>query len=285
MYEMPYAVDDLWQKIRDEAQGLVEHEPLLASFFHATIIGHNDLRGALSFLLASKLADEVVSAVALREIIEQAYGADGQLIDAACADIQAVCTRDPAVEHYSTVLLYLKGYQALQAYRVAHWMWLQGRRSLALYIQSRVSSIFQVDIHPAARIGFGVMFDHATGIVIGETCVIENDVSILQSVTLGGTGKESGDRHPKIRQGVMIGAGTKILGNIEVGECARVGAGSVVLEPVPAHTTVVGVPARVVGCAGCETPALDMDQTIHSTEEEHAADVKAASRCSRKQQA
>ncbi|MBV1788998.1 serine O-acetyltransferase [Marinobacterium sp. D7] len=283
MYEMALSVDELWLKIRDEAQSLVEHEPLLASFFHATIIGHSDLRGALSFLLASKLADEVVSAVALREIIEQAYSAERELIQAACADIQAVCTRDPAVDRYSTVLLYLKGFQALQAYRVAHWMWQQGRRPLALYIQSRVSTIFQVDIHPAAQIGFGVMFDHATGIVVGETCVIENDVSILQSVTLGGTGKESGDRHPKIRQGVMIGAGSKILGNIEVGECARVGAGSVVLEPVPPHTTVVGVPARVVGCAGCETPALDMDQTIHSTDEEIAADKQAATRCSRKQ--
>ncbi|KEA64982.1 Serine acetyltransferase [Marinobacterium lacunae] len=284
MYEMPLSVDELWQKIRGEAHGLVEHEPLLASFFHATIIGHSDLRGALSFLLASKLADEVVSAVALREIIEQAYGAESELIEAACADIQAVCTRDPAVEHYSTVLLYLKGFQAIQAYRVAHWMWLQGRRSLALYIQSRVSTIFQVDIHPAAIIGFGVMFDHATGIVVGETCVIENDVSILQSVTLGGTGKESGDRHPKIRKGVMIGAGSKILGNIEVGECARVGAGSVVLSPVPPHTTVVGVPAAVVGCAGCDTPALDMDQTIQKSEPECSGDKSSAdARCNRKQ--
>lgn len=266
MYEMPLSVDELWAKIREDARGLVECEPLLASFYHATIIGHTDLRGAMSFLLSSKLADEVVSAMALREIIEQAYEADEGLIEAACADIQAVCTRDPAVERYSTVLLYLKGFQAIQAYRVAHWMWQQGRRSLALYIQSRVSTIFQVDIHPAAVIGFGVMFDHATGIVVGETCVIENDVSILQSVTLGGTGKESGDRHPKIRKGVMIGAGSKILGNIEVGECARVGAGSVVLNPVPPHTTVVGVPAQVVGCAGCDTPALDMDQTIRNSE-------------------
>jgi len=285
MYEMALSVDQLWQQIREEAQGLVEQEPLLASFYHATIIGHSDLRGALSFLLASKLADKVVSAVSLREIIEQAYSAEGDLIEAAGADIQAVCTRDPAVERFSIVLLYLKGFQALQAYRVAHWMWQQGRQSLALYLQSRISSIFQVDIHPAARIGRGVMFDHATGIVVGETCVIENDVSILQSVTLGGTGKESGDRHPKIREGVLIGAGAKILGNIEVGKCARIGAGSVVLDPVPPHTTVVGVPARVVGCAGCETPALDMDQTIHSTDEEQAADAEAANRCSRKQQA
>lgn len=284
MYEVPLSVNELWQKIREEAQGLVEHEPLLASFYHATIIGHSDLRGALSFLLASKLADEVVSAVALREIIEQAYGAESELIDAACADIQAVCTRDPAVEQFSTVLLYLKGFQALQAYRVAHWMWQQGRRSLALYIQSRVSTIFQVDIHPAARIGFGVMFDHATGIVVGETCVIENDVSILQSVTLGGTGKESGDRHPKIRKGVMIGAGSKILGNIEVGECARVGAGSVVLSAVPPHTTVVGVPATVVGCAGCDTPALDMDQTIRNSAPECSGDKNdSTAPCNRKQ--
>ena len=160
------------------------------------------------------------------------------------------------------MLLYLKGFQALQAHRVAHWMWKNNRRSMALYIQHRVSSVFQVDIHPAAIIGHGVMFDHATGIVVGETCVIENDVSILQGVTLGGTGNESGDRHPKVREGVMIGAGAKIFGNIEIGRCAKVGGGSVVVNDVPACKTVVGVPAKVVGDSGCAKPALNMDQQL-----------------------
>ena len=256
-------VSEFWSQVRDEAKLLVQQEPLLTSFYHAGIIGHNSLCSALSFLLASKLADAVISAVTLRELIEQAYGADKALLEAATADIIAVYTRDPASASYADVLLYLKGFHALQAHRVAHWMWEQGRHSLAHYIQSRVSTTFQVDIHPAARIGRGVMFDHATGLVVGETCVIEDDVSILQSVTLGGTGKESGDRHPKIRSGVLIGAGAKILGNIEVGEGARVGAGSVVLEPVPAHTTVVGVPARIVGSTSCEKPALDMNQTLN----------------------
>lgn len=254
------SVEALWNTIRNEAAELSRREPLLGSFYHAGIIGHQSLASALSFLLSAKLADAVMSAVTLRELINEAYAADPSIIEAAKADLIAVCTRDPASHLLADALLYLKGLHALQAHRVAHWMWNQGRESMARYIQSRVSTTFQVDIHPAARLGRGLMFDHATGIVVGETCVIEDDVSILQSVTLGGTGKESGDRHPKIRSGVMIGAGAKILGNIEVGEGSRVGAGSVVLEPVPAHTTAVGVPARIVGCAGCEKPALAMDQ-------------------------
>ncbi len=256
------AVDEIWHALQSEARSEVMREPLLSSFYHATIISHKTMRGALSYLLAEKLADDVVPAVAMREIIELAYEAEPRLIGCACADLLAVYTRDAAVNDYSTVLLYLKGFHALQAYRVASHMWINGRKALAKYIQSRMSSVFQVDIHPAAQIGRGVMFDHATGIVVGETCVIENDVSILQSVTLGGTGKESGDRHPKIRAGVLIGAGAKILGNIEVGEGAKVGAGSVVLEAVAPHTTVAGVPARVVACTQSQMPALDMDQGL-----------------------
>jgi len=257
----------LWLSIQQEAKVEVQTEPCLASFYHSCIINHSGLKSALSYLLASKLADDVMSAVLLRELLEQAMESDPEIITAACHDIIAVRTRDPAVDKSSIVLLYLKGFHALQAYRVAHWMWKQGRKSMALYIQSRVSSVFQVDIHPAALIGHGVMFDHATGIVVGETCVIENDVSILQNVTLGGTGKESGDRHPKIREGVLIAAGANIFGNIEVGIGAKVGGGSVVLDTVPPHTTVVGVPARVVGCAGCEKPALDMNQKIELAED------------------
>ncbi|MGB0466228.1 MAG: serine O-acetyltransferase [Pontibacterium sp.] len=262
MTSIPIEPKALWVMIQDEARIEAESEPFLASFFHATIIGHRDLGSALSYLLAGKLADEVVPAVTLREMIDQAFESDPQIICAVCHDLSAVQTRDPAIDKLSTVLLYLKGFHALQAHRVANWMWKQGRKSMARYIQSRVSSAQQVDIHPAACIGRGVMFDHATGIVVGETCVIENDVSIMQNVTLGGTGKDCGDRHPKIREGVLIAAGAKIFGNIEVGAGAKVGGGSVVLEDVPPHTTVVGVPAKIVGRPDCEKPALDMDQNI-----------------------
>lgn len=194
---------------------------MLASFYHATLLKHENLGSALSYMLANKLASPIMPAIAIREVVEEAYAADPEMIASAACDIQAVRTRDPAVDKYSTPLLYLKGFHALQAYRIGHWLWTQGRRALAIFLQNQVSVSFQVDIHPAAKIGRGIMLDHATGIVVGETAVIEDDVSILQSVTLGGTGKTSGDRHPKIREGVMIGAGAKILGNIEVGRGRR----------------------------------------------------------------
>ena len=254
--------EQLWRTIQEEARDEMLAEPMLASFYHSSVINHSTIKSALSFLLALKLSDDVMSPVLLREIFEQAMIADPLMLEAACLDLLAVRSRDPAVEYSLNVLLYLKGFQALQAHRVAHWMWKNNRRSMALYIQHRVSSVFQVDIHPAAIIGHGVMFDHATGIVVGETCVIENDVSILQGVTLGGTGNESGDRHPKVREGVMIGAGAKIFGNIEIGRCAKVGGGSVVVNDVPACKTVVGVPAKVVGDSGCAKPALNMDQQL-----------------------
>jgi len=262
MGEFPTQPRELWALIQQEAREEMAREPFLASFFHSTIIRHHSLCEAVSYLLANKLSDEVMAAITLRELIEEALGGDPSILKCICQDISAVRTRDPAVSSFTTVLLYLKGFHALQAYRIAHWMWQQGRHSMALYLQSRISEVFQVDIHPGAQIGCGVMFDHATGIVVGETCVIDDDVSIMQSVTLGGTGKESGDRHPKIREGVMIAAGAKIFGNIEVGVGAKVGGGSVVLENVPAHTTVVGVPAKVVGRPDCEKPALDMDQSV-----------------------
>ena len=241
---------------------MAAEEPMLASFFHSTILNHDSLRSALSFQLANKLASAVMPAMVLREVIETALAAQPDILDAVAADICAVKDRDPAVRYYSTPLLYLKGFHALQGYRVAHWLWQQGRYSLATFLQNQISVVFGVDVHPAARIGKGIMFDHATGIVVGETAVIENDVSILQSVTLGGTGKESGDRHPKIREGVMIGAGAKVLGNIEVGVGAKIGAGSVVINPVPPHTTVAGVPAKIVGRPECDKPSLDMDQCL-----------------------
>ncbi len=214
-------LDIVWNNIKAEARALADCEPMLASFYHATLLKHENLGSALSYMLANKLASPIMPAIAIREVVEEAYAADPEMIASAACDIQAVRTRDPAVDKYSTPLLYLKGFHALQAYRIGHWLWNEGRRALAIFLQNQVSVTFQVDIHPAAKIGRGIMLDHATGIVVGETAVIEDDVSILQSVTLGGTGKTSGDRHPKIREGVMIGAGAKILGNIEVGRGAR----------------------------------------------------------------
>lgn len=250
----------VWKNIKDEARSLADCEPMLASFFHATLLKHENLGSAMSYMLANKLASSTMPAIAIREVLEEAYRSDPQMIVSAARDIQAVCLRDPAVDKYSTPLLYLKGFHALQAYRIGHWLWQQDRRALAAYFQNQISVSFGVDIHPAASIGCGIMLDHATGIVIGETAIVENDVSILQSVTLGGTGKTSGDRHPKIREGVMIGAGAKILGNIEVGRGAKIGAGSVVLQPVPPHTTAAGVPARIVGRPETDKPSMDMDQ-------------------------
>ncbi|AKC32351.1 serine O-acetyltransferase [Candidatus Pantoea carbekii] len=257
-------LDFLWYNINTEAKALVKREPIMASFYHASLLNHKNLTNSLSHILAHKLANSIVPVITIREIIEEAYHEDPEISLSAFYDIQAIRQRDPAVDKYSTPLLYLKGFHALQAYRIGHWLWKKGRRALALYLQNEISFSFSVDIHPAARIGRGIMLDHATGIVIGETAVVENDVSILQSVTLGGTGKTSGDRHPKIREGVMIGAGAKILGNIDVGRGAKIAAGSVVLQPVPSHTTAAGVPARIVGKPFSRKPSIDMDQHFNS---------------------
>ncbi|WP_018652346.1 serine O-acetyltransferase [Actinobacillus capsulatus] len=259
-------LNQIWQNIREEAQELVDSEPMLASFFHATILKHSNLGGSLSYILANKLANPIMPAIALKDIIEEAYQANPQIIASAACDIDAVRTRDPAVDKWTTPLLYLKGYHAIQSYRVTHYLWQQGRKALAIYLQNEISVAFDVDIHPAARLGCGIMFDHATGIVVGETAVIENDVSILQGVTLGGTGKEHGDRHPKIREGVMIGAGAKILGNIEIGRYSKIGANSVVLQPVPDHATAAGVPARIIGQSSAQKPAFDMNQYFEDIE-------------------
>lgn len=235
--------------------------------FHTTILKHHNLDGALSYILSNKLANPIMPAIALKEIVEEVYQKNPHIILAAACDLMAVYERDPAVELKSTPLLYLKGYQALQSYRITHALWKEGRKSLALYLQNQISVSFDVDIHPAANIGCGIMLDHATGIVIGETSVVEDDVSILQGVTLGGTGKECGDRHPKIRKGVMVGSGAKILGNIEIGSYAKIGAGSVVLQPIPAHATAAGVPAKIIGTEDdSRVPAFEMNQNF--TEDE-----------------
>lgn len=254
--------DPIWQRIRQETERDVSCEPILASFLHATILNHSSLESALSFHLANKLDSPTAPAMLLREVMEEAFANDPAIGAAIRADLQAVLDRDSACDKLSTPLLYFKGFHALQAYRVAHWLWRNGRESLALFFQNRISMVFGVDVHPAARIGHGIMFDHATGLVIGETCVIGNNVSIMQSVTLGGTGKEHGDRHPKVGDGVLISCGAKILGNIKIGEGAKVGAGSVVLNEVPAHSTVAGVPAKIVGRPVTANPALDMNHQL-----------------------
>ncbi len=250
--------DSIWQQIHREAQAAATAEPALANFFNATILSHNSLSTALSHYLAGKLASDEVPEVMLRTLMDRAFSTE-EIIDAVAADIAATVDRDSACTLYLTPFLYFKGFLALQAYRVAHQLWNEQRQSLALLVQYRISLIFAVDIHPAAVIGSGILIDHATGLVIGETAVIEDCVSIMQSVTLGGTGKVSGDRHPKIRKGVLLGPGAKILGNIEVGEGAMVAASSVVLKAVPAHAVVAGVPATVVGDTRCDEPSQAMD--------------------------
>jgi serine O-acetyltransferase len=255
-------LNTLWQKIVEETRQLVQDEDVLASFLHATILNHKDMASALSFHLASKLANDIIPALQLREVFDEAFKQDPQIIDSARRDIVATFERDSACNDFTTPFLYFKGFHALESYRVAHWLWGHGRKSLALVLQNRISTVFGVDIHPAARIGNGVMLDHATGIVIGETAVVGNCVSIMQSVTLGGTGKESGDRHPKIGRGVLLGPGVKILGNIDIGECSRIVAASVVVKAVPPHSIVAGVPGKVVGSTQAMDPAEEMDQSL-----------------------
>ncbi len=254
--------DPIWDKIRSEVERDAEREPLLASFLYSVVLNHKTLEDALSFILASKLGSETLPTVSLRDLIDEAFKNDPSIGVAFRADIEAVVTRDPACRGYSQPLLYFKGFHSIQAYRVAHYYWERDRQALALYLQSHISETFAVDIHPAARLGKGLFFDHATSIVIGETAVIEDDFSMLHEVTLGGTGKRGGDRHPKVRKGVLIGAGAKVLGNVVIGEGAKIGAGSVVLNDVPPHCTVAGVPAKPVGYPAEALPALEMNQRI-----------------------
>jgi len=255
--------DFIWQTIRRESDVQAQEEPILASFFHATILNHNSLECALSYHLANKLESTEASALLIREVVHQALRSDHHIGHSARSDLAAIQQRDSACASMAIPFLFYKGFHALQAYRVAHWLWQQGRKSLALFLQNRISVVFGVDVHPAAKIGQGIMLDHATGIVIGETAVIEDDVSIMQAVTLGGTGKVSGDRHPKVRAGVLISAGAKVIGNIEIGEGAKIGAGSVVLKDVPAHTTVAGVPAKIVGSPNTDQPSLNMNHDLN----------------------
>ena len=255
------AIDPVWERILDEGQSAVREEPLLGGLVHSSILHHKSVEQALAYRISLKLASGEMSEQLLREICEEAFATDPKISTAARADIMAVYERDPACHRYIQPMLFFKGFQALQCYRIAHWLWNEGRKDMAYFFQMRSSEVFGIDIHPAAKIGQGIMIDHAHSIVIGETAVVGDNVSMLHSVTLGGTGKEEEDRHPKIGDGVLIGAGAKVLGNIKVGECSRIAAGSVVLEEVPPCKTVAGVPAKIVGEAGCSQPAVSMDQT------------------------
>ncbi|MEJ0025491.1 MAG: serine O-acetyltransferase [Rhizomicrobium sp.] len=254
--------DPIWHALREQAETLSEREPALASFVHGAVLKHDRLENAVSYHLAKKIGSEDLSPMMMREIFEEAMTADPAIGDAVRADLAAVFDRDPACKAHIEALLFYKGFQALECHRIAHWLWHQNRRAMARFFQSRISELFGVDIHPAAKMGKGIMIDHATGVVIGETAVVEDDVSIMQGVTLGGTGKESGDRHPKVRRGVLISLGAKILGNIEIGEYSRIGAGSVVLKAVPPGCTAVGVPARLTNCAAGGRPSHEMNQVI-----------------------
>jgi serine O-acetyltransferase len=252
-------VDPVWAQIRREAEEIVRNEPELATFIYSTILHHDSLEVAVLHRIAERLDSPEVPAGLIRRAYADALENDPSIGGAFRADIVATVDRDPATNRLLEPVLYYKGFHAIQAHRLAHWLFGKGRKDFAFYLQSRSSAVLQCDIHPNARIGRGIFLDHATGLVVGETAVIEDDVSMLHGVTLGGTGKEAGDRHPKIRHGVLIGAGAKILGNIEIGHCARIASGSVVLKPVPNNKTVAGVPAKVIGEAGCREPSRAMD--------------------------
>ena len=255
----------VWTRLRFEAKAAAADEPTMASYIDAAILSHDTICQALAFHIAEKLAGPEMVAQQVRQVFANAYDTEASLVASAEADMQATLERDPACRGMLQPFLFFKGFLALQTHRVANFLWRQGRETLAFHFQSRASELFAVDIHPAAKIGCGVMLDHATDITIGETAVIGDNCSLLHGVTLGGTGKEVGDRHPKIGNGVLLSVGAKVLGNITIGDEAKVAAGSVVLKDVPAQCTVAGVPAKPVG-GPCSQPARNMDQALPDTE-------------------
>jgi serine O-acetyltransferase len=265
-FQSPKAEADLsatlWARLRQEAEDAFARERALAPIFVNSILNRLAFEDAVIHRISARLGNEIVPTYLVNDLFGQAVAGDETIGAGFRADIVAVLDRDPACERLLEPLLYFKGFHAIQTHRLAHWLWTNGRRDFALYLQSRSSDVFQTDIHPAAVFGKGIFLDHATGLVVGATSVIDDDVSILQNVTLGGTGNETGDRHPKVRRGVMIGAGAKILGNIEIGACSLIAAGSVVLHPVPPNTTMAGVPGRAVGTAGCAEPSRSMNQIL-----------------------
>lgn len=259
-------LDPVWARIRQEAEDIVRREPEVGTFIFSSILHHDTLETAVVHRIAERLDHQDISAELIRQAYADALEEQPQIGEAFRVDIVATFDRDPATDRFLEPVLYYKGFHAIQTHRLAHWLWDKGRKDFAYYLQSRASAVFQCDIHPAAKVGRGIFLDHATGLVVGETASIGNDVSILHDVTLGGTGKDHGDRHPKIADGVLIGAGAKIIGNIEIGHCARIAAGSVVIKPVPNNVTVAGVPAKIVGDAPCEEPSRTMDHMFPHSE-------------------
>lgn len=255
-------VRNIWSTIVSEAASECARDAEIRIFLEQHILRYENFGSSLAMLLSVKLGSKHFPPPVLQGLFEDFYLHCPEAVEYAVYDLVATQQRDPAAVHYFEIMLFLKGYQALQAYRLSHWLWVNDRKTMAYFIQNRMSEVFAVDIHPAAVIGKGILFDHATSLVIGETAVVDDNVSILHEVTLGGTGKESGDRHPKVGKSVMIGAGAKILGNVVIGEGAKVGAGSVVLDDVPPHYTVVGVPAQIVGKTEVQEPSLDMNQRV-----------------------
>jgi serine O-acetyltransferase len=260
--DKPETADPVWARLRQDVFVTAKSEPMLAGYLHDTVLKHGSLEASISYFLAGKLASAYLTTTSLRDVFYEALTVSEDISEAVRRDLLAVLERDPAAKSLALPFLNFKGFQALQSYRVAHWLWGKDRQPLALYLQSRISEAFDVDIHPAARIGKGILIDHGTSVVIGETAVVGDDVSMLHEVTLGGTGKESGDRHPKVGSGVLIGAGAKILGNIKIGEGSKIAAGSIVLNEVPPHSTVAGIPARVVGKPKFAEPGKQMDQYV-----------------------
>jgi len=263
---MTESLESIWKALREEAEASASAERLLVAYLQETILGQKSFEAALSYSLASKLKDDILPSITLRDLFLEVFAQDEDLREVVRIDLQAVSDRDPAAGGYLSPFLFFKGYSALSSFRFANHLWRKDRRSLALYLQSLISRTFGADIHPAATVGRGILIDHGTGIVIGETTVVGDNVSILQDVTLGGTGKDRGDRHPKIGKGVLVAAGAKVLGNITIGDGAKIGAGSVVLRSVAAHCTAVGVPARAVGSCSERHPALGMNQQVDSEE-------------------
>lgn len=255
-------LDPVWKEVCSEAQAIIDNDPAMSGFIYGNILNQKSLEDAVVQRICERLHQPEFSADMIRGVFRQMREDWPEWSEIVRVDIAAVYDRDPACTRFIEPILYFKGFHAIQTHRLAHWAWNHGRKDFALYLQSRSSQVFQTDINPQAKFGRGIFIDHATGIVVGATAVIGDDVSILQGVTLGGTGKETGDRHPKVKNGVLIGAGAIVLGNIEVGQCSRVAAGALVVKPVPPKTTVAGVPARVVGVAGCAQPSRTMDQIL-----------------------
>jgi len=260
--DKPDKADPVWNRLRQDVFVTAKSEPMLAGYLHDTVLKHASLEASISYFLAGKLASAYLTTTSLRDVFYEALTTSEEMGEAVRRDLLAVLERDPAARSLALPYLNFKGFQALQSYRVAHWLWGKERHSLSLYLQSRISEAFDVDIHPAACIGKGILIDHGTSVVIGETAVVGDDVSMLHEVTLGGTGKESGDRHPKVGNGVLIGAGAKILGNIKIGDGSKIAAGSIVLNEVPPHSTVAGIPAKVVGKPRFAEPGKQMDQFV-----------------------